>query len=142
MENAFQNLVPVIEYFSSAIFVVIAVIGVLWRIPSKGDMSKMEERLSARMDRQDVKSEQIRSELRTEIKTVEEKVDKLDEKLDDTASELRLEIKAVEAKVDKTNENHLELHGDVKALTRDVAALTDKTSRIERDLEVTRNATT
>ncbi|MCY4540559.1 MAG: hypothetical protein OXE52_20245 [Chloroflexi bacterium] len=49
-------------------------------------------------------------------------------------------IVAREFNVDSLNEHYFELRGDVKALSRDVAALSDKVSRIEHDLEATRNA--
>ncbi len=133
MEAFWQSLVPVLRDLAPLIVAAISIIALVWRVPSKGDMNRMEDRLTQRMDRQDDKIDDTRASL--------------DAKIDDTRAELLMEIKAVDAKVDRvderlseTNEHYFELRGDVKALSRDVAALTDKTSRIERDLEATRNA--
>ena len=133
MEAFLDSFVPLLKDLAPLIVAAISVTAFIWRIPSKGEMAKMESRLDTRLDRLDVKMDDTRTELNA--------------KIDDTRTELRAEIKAVEAKVDKveaklseTNEHYFELRGDVKALTRDVAALSDKTSRIERDLEATRSA--
>lgn len=107
MEAFLENVLTIIRDNSSLIVALVMVVGMIWRVPSKGDINRIEDGLSARMDRLDFKIDDTRNELKAGIKAVEVKVAEVEEKLSET------------------NEHYFELRGDVKALSRDVAALTD-----------------
>jgi len=110
-----------LTFDSSAIFEVISVLVIVaifvWRMPSKGDIQRIDDRidkldteLNNRIDKLDLKLDKTRIELKADIESLAAKTDvrftTIDSRMEDARKETKADLQRLEDRADRANEYH------------------------------------
>jgi hypothetical protein len=107
------DLVVIIQIITA----IVVVAGFVWRLPSKSDIRRLDDRIDgvdAKIDNRfgtlDAKIDGTRIELKTDIEGLDAKIDdrydKLDSKIDDSRKEMKTDMHRLEDRLVSANQYH------------------------------------